>query len=382
MKCKNCGAQIKDKSIYCPVCGKEAQVINGYTSLEDELLHSLLREGSEEDGQTSFDNKLRKEAKLQYMKRKQQLPILITCCMLVVFIFIGVGIKTYIDHRNDNSYEYQMEMAEKEVIDHNYELALQYYARALAIHPTDISCRMKMAEIDMLRTDYDAAMVLLQEVIQLDANYQDAYEWLIEIYKERNQYDQIRNLAQFSKKPEIQALFEEYLVEKPVLYPEDAKHKTGITVTMVSVADEPIYYTSDGTDPIENGRLYVSGIDFNQSGEYIIRAVCKNIENGVYSEEVKKKYTLSIEAPVPPRTSPSGGSVFSELTYVTLYAEDECSIYYTWDGTTPTEGSYKYEVPIEIPEGEHILSAIAINDRTGLRSAVMQESFTYVITME
>lgn len=382
MKCKNCGAQIKDKSIYCPVCGKEAQVINGYTSLEDELLHSLLREGSEEDGQTSFDNKLRKEAKLQYMKRKQQLPILITCCMLVVFILIGVGIKTYIDHRNDNSYEYQMEMAEKEVIDHNYELALQYYARALAIHPTDISCRMKMAEIDMLRTDYDAAMVLLQEVIQLDANYQDAYEWLIEIYKERNQYDQIRNLAQFSKKPEIQALFEEYLVEKPVLYPEDAKHKTGITVTMVSVADEPIYYTSDGTDPIENGRLYVSGIDFNQSGEYIIRAVCKNIENGVYSEEVKKKYTLSIEAPVPPRTSPSGGSVFSELTYVTLYAEDECSIYYTWDGTTPTEGSYKYEVPIEIPEGEHILSAIAINDRTGLRSAVMQESFTYVITME
>ena len=45
MKCANCNAEIKDGSIYCPVCGKEAQMVNGYTSLEDELLHSLLREG-------------------------------------------------------------------------------------------------------------------------------------------------------------------------------------------------------------------------------------------------------------------------------------------------------------------------------------------------
>ena len=102
----------------------------------------------------------------------------------------------------------------------------------------------------------------------------------------------------------------------------------------------------------------------------------------MYSEEVKKKYSLLIEPPAAPRTSPAGGSIFSELTYVTLYTEEECSIYYTWDGSTPTKESEKYMVPIEIPEGENILSAIAINERTGLTSAVMQERFTYVKTTE
>ena len=384
MKCVNCGAHIKDGSVYCPVCGKEAQVINGYTSLEDDLLHSLLREGVEnETGQLpSGKKRLSKEERLRIQKRKQQRPILATCAILVVCILIGIGIKIYVDYKNDNSYEYQMEMAASEVIDHNYEVALKYYARALAIHPTDIACRMEMVEIDMLRLDYDAAIVLLQEVIQLDESYEKAYELLIDIYKERKQYDQIRNLAKLTKDHGILELFEGYLIEGPVLYPEGGKHKTAITITMVSVADEPIYYTLDGMDPTKDGILYVQGIKLNQTGEYIIRAVCKNIESGVYSEEVKKKYSLSIEPPDAPRTTPEGGTVFSELTYVTLYAEEDCSIYYTWDGSTPTIESEKYSMPVLIPEGEHILSAIAVNEHTGLVSAVMQERFTYVITME
>ena len=384
MKCVKCGANIKSGSVYCPVCGKEAQMINGYTSLEDDLLHSLLRQGVENESEQELINKnrLTKEKQLHLQQQKQQLPILITCSMLVVFILIGIGIKTYIDYKNDNSYEYQMEMAAEEVIDHNYELALQYYYRALAIRPMDITCRMKMVEIDILRSNYDAAIVLLQEVIQLDNKHYKAYEQLIDIYKERKQYDQIRNLAQFTKDEKILALFEGYLIEQPVLYPEDGKHKTAITITMVSATDEPIYYTLDGSNPIEHGTLYVKGIEINQTGNVIVRAVCKNIENGVYSEEVKKQYSLTIEAPDAPKASPAGGNIFSELTYVTLYAQEDCSIYYTWDGTTPTNGSEKYSVPLEIPEGEHILSAIAIDDRTGLTSAVMQERFTYVLTME
>ena len=384
MKCVNCGAHIKDGSVYCPMCGREAQVVNGYTSLEDDLLHSLLREGVEnEAGQpSSYKMRRAKEEQLRKQKRKQQLPVLVTCGILFVCILIGVGIKTYVDYKNDNSYEYQMEMAANEVIDHNYELALNYYARALAIRPTDITCRMEMVEIDMLRSDYDAAIVLLQEVIQLEENHYKAYELLIDIYKERKQYDQIRNLAKFTKEPKILALFEGYLIDVPVLYPEDGKHKTAVTITMISVADEPIYYTLDGSDPRENGILYVKGIPLKQTGEYIVRAVCKNIESGAYSEEVKKKYSLSIEPPDAPRTTPAGGSVFSELTYVTLYAEEDCSIYYTWDGSTPTVESEKYSIPVAIPEGEHILSAIAVNEQTGLTSAVMQERFTYVITME
>ena len=41
MKCANCDAEIKDGSIYCAVCGKEAQKVNAEVSLEDDFLHAL-----------------------------------------------------------------------------------------------------------------------------------------------------------------------------------------------------------------------------------------------------------------------------------------------------------------------------------------------------
>ena len=383
MKCVNCGAEIKDGSIYCPVCGKEAQVVNGYTSLEDDFLHSLIREGANDTNERQTNKKnLTQETKAREQKKRQQLPIVVTCIVLALFIVLGIIIKVYIDYKNDNSYEYQVKMAQNEVIDHNYELAMQYYARALAIHPTDIACRMEMVDIYLLKEDYDAAVVLLQEVVQLDDDKREAYELLIDIYAERGQYEQIRSLAEYTKDPEILELFDGFLIEKPVLYPEGGNHSTGITITMVSVNDYPIYYTTDGSDPLTNGILYVKGIDINRSGNYTIRAVCKNIDSGVYSEETEKEYQVVIVPPSAPKASPAGGSVFSELTHVTLTAEEECSIYYTWDGTVPTAASAKYTEPIAIPEGEYILFAIAINERTGLSSEVMQESYTYIVEAE
>ena len=382
MKCVNCGAQIKDGSVYCPVCGKEAQVVNGYASLEDELLHSLIRDSVKDTDNQINREKLILKKKAELQKRRQQMPIIITCGILVFCILMGVIIKGFIDHKNDNSYDYQVKMAKQEVIDHNYERAIQYYARALAIRPTDVACRMELADIYILKDDAHAATVLLQEVVQLDDDCVEAFENLIEIYYENEQYEQIQKLASYAKIPKIEALFEGYLVDAPVLYPEGRNHDTAITVTMVSVDDKPIYYTLDGSDPMEKGILYVKGIDINQTGEYQIRAVCKNIHTGVYSEEVERKYQVEILPPDVPSTDIAGGSVFSELTYVRLWAQEECQIYYTWDGSRPTKESEKYTGPIAIPEGEHILSAIAINERTGLSSEVMQESYTYLVNVE
>ena len=47
MKCANCGAEIRVGCVYCPVCGKEAQIVSDYNILEDDYLDSLLFEGTE-----------------------------------------------------------------------------------------------------------------------------------------------------------------------------------------------------------------------------------------------------------------------------------------------------------------------------------------------
>ena len=55
-----------------------------------------------------------------------------------------------------------------------------------------------------------------------------------------------------------------------------------------------------------------------------------------------------------------------------ITADEGCSIYYTWDGTDPTDTSARYTEPIEVPEGNNILSIIVVNDKTKLTSEILR----------
>ena len=290
MKCANCDAEIKDGSIYCPVCGKEAQMVNGYTSLEDDFLHSLLREGLNPKEKKRI---LSREEQARLKKQKQVLPIIVTGLILAILIAVGVVVKIFVDYKNDNSYEYQMKMAETEMVDHNYESAMGYLSRALAIVPEDVDSRMQMAEIYLLQEKEDAAIVLLTEVIRLDEGYKDAYEWLIEIYAGNEQYEKIQTLSEYSTDKEIKKLFTDYLVTTPTIYPSGDTFYNELNVTMLSVDDYAIYYTTDGTDPITNGKRYIEGvgITFENSGLYKVKAVCKN-KHGIYGDVITHNYQI------------------------------------------------------------------------------------------
>lgn len=292
MKCANCDAEIKDGSIYCPVCGKEAQMVNGYTSLEDDFLHSLLREGIN----PKADKKKRilsPEEQARLKKQKQVMPIIVTCLILAILIAVGVVLKLFVDYKNDNSYEYQMKMAQSEIFDHNYESAMGYLARALAIVPEDVDSRMEMAEIYLLQEKEDAAIVLLTEVIRLDENAKDAYQYLIDIYAGNEQYEKIKSLSEYTDDREIKALFTDYLVTTPSIYPSGDTFYDELNVTIFSVDDYAIYYTTDGTNPTENGKRYIDGvgITFDNSGLYTVKAVCKN-KAGIYSDVVSHNYQI------------------------------------------------------------------------------------------
>ena len=290
MKCANCDAEIKDGSIYCPVCGKEAQMVNGYASLEDDFLHSLLREGLNPKKNKRI---LSPEEQARLRKHKQVISILVISLLLSLILAVGVVVKLFVDYKNDNSYEYQMEMAKAEIFDHNYESAMDFLARALAIVPEDIDSRMQMAELYLLQEKDDAAIVLLTEVVILDENYKEAYEYLIDIYASKEKYDKIKALSEYSSDKEIKKLFTDYLVTTPSIYPSGDTFYDELNVTIFSVDDYAIYYTTDGTDPITNGKRYIEGIGitFDNSGLYKVKAVCKN-KHGIYGDVVTHNYQI------------------------------------------------------------------------------------------
>ena len=52
-----------------------------------------------------------------------------------------------------------------------------------------------MAEIYLARKEYDSALVLEMEIINLDKKNKEAYQGLITIYEAKGQYDKITELA-------------------------------------------------------------------------------------------------------------------------------------------------------------------------------------------
>lgn len=376
MKCAKCGAELKEGCIYCSVCGNEAQIVPDYSVLEDDYLRSLLKE----ENQKKASGQKKKQEPTPPVKKKtsNKMPIIIVCCLLVIGIIAGVAVKLAINHKNANSYDYQVEMAKQEAVDKNYENALHYYQKALSLKPEDIAVRLAMADIYIGQKDYDSAMVLLMEVIDLDSANKQACQNLIHIYEEKEDYDSIAELASSITDVDILELFEGYIVAPPIISPAEGDYEEYIDVTIFSMEEFDIYYTLDGTEPdSENGILYDEdeGIPLEEAGEYEISAVCVN-EKGISSEIALASYVIDVVPPEYARVSPDGGRITSE-TLVTIEAEEDCSIYYTWDGTDPTELSAKYESPLEIPTGNNILSVLVVNDKTNLDSGVYRTNFIY-----
>lgn len=382
MKCTKCGTDLKEGCLFCSHCGHEVQMVSGYSDLEDEYLRSILTEkesaqasGNENSGKAA--EKPKTEAKALPKIKNNKIPVIIVFCLLLALILAGILVKAYINYKNSNSYEYQIEMAKQELADLNLENAMTYYKNALVIRPQDLTARLAMADILMQEKDYDSAMVLLIEVINLDASNKDAYARLINIYAVREEYEKMNELASQITDSEILLLFEDYLVADPVFYPDAGQYDSYVTVTILSIDDDEIYYTLDGTEPSAvNGMIYpTEGIDLDASGIYLIKAVCCN-EKGILSDVVEAEYKIVAKPPAYPKVLPDGGT-FDEISYVTIEMQEDCTAYYTWDGTDPTEASDVYIEPIEIPEGNNILSIVVIDNRSKLKSKIYRTNFIY-----
>ncbi len=172
MKCAKCGAELKEGCLYCSVCGHEAQMVNGYSVLEEDYLKALLTDEASKDTSSEETENQKKKKQRDTIKRKKTDSVdcfRLRCCSGCRHCNRTIA---YVRYQNNNSYDYQIEMAEKELVDLNYEKALSYYKNALTLSPNDINARAAMAEIYLARKEYDSALVLEMEIINLDKKEQ------------------------------------------------------------------------------------------------------------------------------------------------------------------------------------------------------------------
>lgn len=379
MKCAKCGAELKLGCIYCSVCGQEAQIVSESTLLEEELLRDLLKEESRQpvkkESVSAKSKTGTQNGKNASKKSKQNhRPLIITLTCLVVLIVVGVILFTAIRQKNNNSFSYQMEMAQQNQTEKNYVKALEYLKRALELEPEDLSARKQMVEIFLSMEEEKKAISMLHEIISLSNTDVESYQKLIALYDKAGDYEAILTLEAGAVDENVLALFATYECIPPSFNMEPGEYADYITVELNAESNCSIYYTTDGTDPIENGVLYEKPFEMKEQSTLNIKAVACN-EYHVYSELISGTFQVKFQKPKTATAIPDSGS-FSTPTTIELVGSEGSRIFYTWDGSDPTLASMEYTGPIEVPFGNNILSVVVM-DKYGMMSDVLKCNYRY-----
>ena len=378
MKCVKCGATLKDNTIFCENCGQEVQIVPDYNVFEDEYLKALLEEDDLKNKKPAEVPPGEEEEPKPEPQKKKNKKLVICVISIVVLLLLIVGITVGMILQKRNTADYQIAKAKEALSSKEYQVALEYYEKALEFEPDNKELLHAMADIYRQQGDFDSAYVSYMDLINKDSGDYKAYEALISILAENNKTEEIIALGTEVTDPSILPLFEEYLVVPPTLSVDEGTYEESQIISLSAAKGCEIYYTTDGSDPVKKGKLYTSSIDLEELEEadsYVISAVCKN-QKGIYSDSVTKKYKIDLQAPDMPEVSPDGGS-FTTATTVTITIPEGCVAYYTWDGTEPSINSEQYSAMIEVPEGDHILSVVLMDQKTELFSNVYRGHFSY-----
>ncbi len=289
-------------------------------------------------------------------------------------MIVALVIVMTIRKQRENSFDYQYSqgiLAEK---NRDYTKAVTYLRRALELDEGNTDVMMMLAEIYEITDDDSLEENMLLQILKLESQNEAAYEMLIALYDSQKKYTKILELNEKLKDTDLTKLFDNYVITSPEFSEKEGTYHEEMTVALTADSGCTIYYTLGDMDPTANGRVYDGPISLKE-GETEIRAVAKD-ERGFYSEMATAKYKIEFVAPNPPTVSPNSGS-YTTPQMITVSIPEDSVVYYTWDGTSPTESSARYEGPLEMPEGNNVLALLAVNSH-GLSSRVVKFNYIYL----
>jgi tetratricopeptide (TPR) repeat protein len=369
---------------------KETEIVPDYTVLEDDYLKAIL-EGTDKTPDVVSTEALKREKRQKAEKRrreKKKRMVMLASAAGVFVIFLLMAVIILVHQHNASSFDYQLEKADAALQAGDTKTAAEYYEAAMALEPSDVDVRVKLAKIYMAERDYDAALILYSEIISLDPANIDAYRNMIAIYEAGNDVDSVLDLkaqvtqaasldlyGDYNTSAKLLSLFSDYDISEPSFDQKPGTYEGTMQVSIETNEDYEIYYTIDGSDPAESGILYSEPITLDEGESYELKAVCRN-QKGIYSGVSSAQYTIETPTPDMPVVTPDGGD-YTEETLVSIEVPTGCSAYYTWDGTDPNITSNLYTEPFPVPEGNNVLSVLIIENRTEKLSSIYRQYFTY-----
>lgn len=377
MKCANCGTELEKGTIFCPVCKKEIQWVPEYHTLETILLQKQMQEKNLKEKKQKKEEQLRQKKREEEIQKKKQRKRRMFGASVAALISFAAIASFVIRQKEYNSFDMQMAQAESEVTNKNYESALKYLERALELQSDSIEAKTLQAKIYTANGEEKKALPILLSVIEIDPENVSAYGELLRLYEKQKDYDSIKTLLDECESEKIKARYEDYICEVPVISLDSGTYekKQKIDFTAMKYGTK-VYYTLDGSEPDNvNGVRYNSanGILLTEEGEYTLKYIAYNAK-GIPSEKKEETYKIEFKTPDAPKITPDSGQ-YEKATNIKITVPSGCTAYYAFDDTV-TINSTMYTGPIQMPEGEHIFSAILI-DENGKSSLTASETYVF-----
>ena len=391
MRCPKCNAELKDGYLYCETCGYEIQMVPDFEPEVDGSILNSLREIQKDAFEEKKDDKSAEQIQREQIKwsyrlkkfrkeHKMAFCVILTfcvsfCALLVVGIILLAGYFSPV-------IQYGKAMTAYE--DANYSDSIRYLEHTIQLQPEYSDAYIAGFQCAMKLKDYSGAEQFLLEGIQYNA-YEETeidycFDELIQYYMQKNHYSKINQLLILCPSSIIVTKYQEYLALPVSFSYEEGNYIGTVPLKLSSGSKGTIYYTLDGSNPGTASNKYTGPI-FLEEGEHTVSAFFMN-EYGVQSEVVTKNYNISQrEVPLPPSVSCySGEYVLPE--WITIDFEDYCSVYYTTDGTVPTDEDHKYTGPIPMPLGETEFGFICYNEDSGYYSEPIMREYTFYLNTE
>lgn len=328
----------------------------------------------EEVEETEEDNK----------KKVKHLIITVSVIAVVIAIIVvsACFIVKAVYNKSKDNYAHYHNAGFAAMEDKDYNLAITNFEKALTYQDGSKNSDMMLYLYECYNHvgATDKAVDVLNDVLGLkDKNYYNALYYLVKYYEDNKNYALIKELYKqnaSSNNEDVIKLFKGYLVNTPVAAPLGDTYSADQKITLTAQTGSTIYYTVDGSDPTVAGIKYSGKIEIKE-GTTKLRFYAVN-EYGFESELVEEKYVIDYKAPNAPTIFPEK-TTFEQINKVMVTINNypaDAKVYYTIDGTLPTEDSTLYEGAFELPAGSIIVNVLVI-DAHGLSC---RTSKTYNVT--
>ena len=305
MKCQKCGAEIPEGSLYCEKCGQDIHIVPDFKEFAEKKAEDTVKSmlSDLDDDEADFGRSpegandeipFRKEEAPAPEKKHRTGWIRFALIAVLTLILVTAGL-AFFNRSSGTDYLFEQAREAAEHGDISRAVGLLEDVEAKESSDVDVLLYLALLYKDQGETVKYENLLLQVADLSFATSEQNAtaYEALLAIYFESEDYVSMADLLQTCNNLEIKEKYIEYCLMIPEFNLDSGYYGTDQLLKITVPGNARIFYTLDGSDPNEESFEYIVPLLLTK-GEYNLRVSAVN-SFGVWSPISEANYVIESE---------------------------------------------------------------------------------------